>query len=126
MPTETWYVYYPGHLGLKPVTELSSQRGILWDASVKRVPQPFARSLVADSGFQRALDYDEARVALGVTKKQLAELVKGDFHVEVYKLPREGEEKVPVIVLPAGVSPAALKKRLDKEKSDLDKEKSDG
>lgn len=117
------YVYYPGHLGPRSVTELTADRGILWDAPVKRVRAEFARSLTTDGGFRRALDYDEASNLLGLSKRKLRELVKaGRLHAETYQPPREGDEAVPVIVLPAGLTPAAFKATLH---TDQDKEATD-
>lgn len=108
------YVYYPGHLGPRPVTELTAERGILWDAPVKRVPRKAADSLVRESGFRLALEHGEAAKLLGRSKKKLDELVEaGRLHGEIYHPPREGEPDVPVIVLPANTTPAALKAQLD-------------
>lgn len=108
------YVYYPGHLGPHPVTELTAHRGILWDANVRRVPAEAAEWLVAEGGFLLALDHDEAARQLGRSKKKLAELVKaGRLHGETYQPPREGEPDVAVIVIPAATTPAALKAALD-------------
>lgn len=123
-PPKYRYVYYPGHLGLHPVTELTAHRGILWDAPVRRVPAKAAGWLVAEGGFLLALDHDEAAHQLGRSKKKLAELVKtGRLHGETYQPPREGEPDIAVIVLPAATTPAALKAALDagearKEKTD--------
>ena len=112
-PTPYHYVYYPGHLGPRPVTELTADRGILWNAPVKKVRAEFALSLVVDGGFRRALDYDEAATVLDLSKRKLRELVKsGRLHAETYQPPREGEEAVPVIVLPAGLTVAAFKATL--------------
>ncbi len=120
------YVYYPGHLGSRPVTELTAQRGILWDANVRRVPAEPAAWLVAEGGFLFALDHDDAARELGRSKKKLAELVKtGRLHGETYHPPREGEPDVAVIVLPAGTTPTALKAELDAESSKKEKETSD-
>ena len=108
------YLFYPGHLGPRPVTELTQQRGILWDAPVKRVPEPYVESLMTDGGFQLALDHAEAAKALGRPKKQLDELVEaGALHAEVYRPARQGKAEIPVIVLPAGMSAAALKAHLE-------------
>lgn len=112
-PRPYHYVFYPGHLGPRPVTELTADRGILWDAPVKKVRAEFAPSLITDGGFRRALDHDEAAKLLGLSKKKIGELVKaGRLHAETYQPPREGEEAVPVIILPAGLTPAAIKATL--------------
>lgn len=110
------YVYYPGHLGKSPVTELPGNRGIRWDAPVKLVEERFARSLVDDGGFRLALDRDAAAKALGVTKKRLAAAVAaGELETAVYH-PREGAD-VDVVVLPSRMTPAALGRRLGQSES---------
>ena len=112
------YLFYPGHLGPRPVTELTQQRGILWDAPIKRVPDNYVESLIADSGFQLALDYTEGVKALGWPKKKLDELVEaGALHAEVYRPGRQDEPEIPVIVLPAGMTPAALKAHLEAQET---------
>lgn len=114
--TQTHYVYYPGHLGKNPVTDLGGDRGIRWDRQVKKVPLAAARYLVAEGGFHRALDLEEAATILGRTKKKLRELVAaGNLKAATYKPPREGDPEVLVIVLPAGVNAGALKRTLDRQ-----------
>jgi len=69
---------------------------------------------VADGGFRFALDEGEAAKLLSRSKKRLRELVEaGRLDGETYHPPRDGEPDVPVIVLPAGMTRAALKARLD-------------
>lgn len=112
--SETVYLFYPGHLGPKPVTELPGRRGILWDRDVKAVPASAAASMVAESGFQRCLDLGEASAVLGRSKKKLKELIDaGDLQSAIYTPAREGAADVVVIVLPRGVNVGALKRRLD-------------
>ena len=107
--TETSHVYihYPGHLGLHPVTELTSQRGILWDAPVKLVPAIFAESLISEGGFELALDLDAAKKALGFPKTRLRELI-ADGRLRAVTYSKKGGEDVELIVIPSGLTPAAL------------------
>ena len=76
---ENVFLYYPGHLGERPHTELSGHRGILWDRAnpVRLVDERFAASLVRDSGFLEALTVKDAARALGCTMKRVRELVDG-------------------------------------------------
>ena len=100
------YVHYPGHLGPHPVTELTSQRGILWDAPVKLVPAIFAESLISEGGFELALDLDAAKKALGFPKTRLRELI-ADGRLRAATYTKKGED-VELIVIPSGLTPAAL------------------
>ena len=107
MEKKLCYVFYPGHLGKAPVTELPGNRGIRWDAPVKRVEERFARSLIDDGGFLLALEPK----ALGTTKKRLAEAIAaGELTTATYH-PREGAD-LDVVVLPHRMTAAALGRRL--------------
>lgn len=108
------YVFYPGHLGKNPVTELPGNRGIRWDAPVKLVEDRFARSLVDDGGFRLALELGAAPKAIGVTKKRLeAAIAAGELATATYH-PREGAD-VDVVVLPYRTTAAALGRKLQAE-----------
>ena len=117
------FIHYPGHLGPRPQTEFPGQNaGILWDAPIKRVRQPYADALIRESGFQLALDLDEMKAETGIPKKRLRELLdSGQLDAATYHPRREGEPPVEVIVIPPGLSPLALARLLE----DQEEEKSD-
>lgn len=108
------YVYYPGHLGKNPVTELPGNRGIRWDAPVKLVEARSAHSLIDDGGFQLALELGAAPKALGVPKKRLEAAIAGGEVATATYHPREGADVV-VVVVPHRMTAAALGRRLQAE-----------
>ena len=103
-------VFYPGHLGKDPVTELDSTRQITWNRPVKRVPEPAATSLVRHGGFHRALRPAEAAERFGVPLATIGELSAAGHVRRATFQPREGDPEEVVVLDKATI--AALRAAL--------------
>ncbi|OQC41343.1 MAG: hypothetical protein BWX64_00969 [Acidobacteria bacterium ADurb.Bin051] len=99
MAGTTTLIYYPGHLGSDPVTELDAVRRITWNRPVKAVPEPQATSLVSDGGFLRALRPAEAARQFGLPLATVGELVAAGRLASATFQPREGGDPEEVVVL---------------------------
>jgi len=107
---QTSLVYYPGHLGKDPVTELDATRQITWNRKVKRVPEPAATSLVRHGGFHRALRPAEAAEAFGVPLATVGDLTTAGKLRRATFQPREGDPEEVVVLDKATI--AALRAAL--------------
>lgn len=107
---QTALVYYPGHLGSDPVTELDAVRRITWNRPVKAVPEPQATSLVSDGGFLRALRPAEAARQFGLPLATVGELVAAGRLASATFQPREGDPEEVVVLDQATI--AALRAAL--------------
>lgn len=94
------FVFYPGHLGESPHTELPGRRGILWNRAhpVRLVEEPHASSLIRDSGFLPAYTIKNAAQKLGCTMKQVRQLV-GDGTLAQALYQTEKDKPVEVVIL---------------------------
>ncbi len=93
--TKKRFVFYPGHLGDSPHSELPGKRGLLWDRArpVRLVEEPYASSLIRDGGFLPAETLKDAAQALSCTLKVLRELIaSGTLVQHRYQPPVEDEQ----------------------------------
>lgn len=67
-------LYYPGHYGRNPHTEIAPGVGILWDAECKRIPAKYVDNLLLD-GFRLALTTSEAAERYDVPQYVIKALV---------------------------------------------------
>jgi hypothetical protein len=106
----TSLVFYPGHLGKEPVTELDATRQITWNRPVKRVPEPQATSLVRHGGFHRAVPPEEAASRYGLPLATVGELTSAGKLRRATFQPREGDPEEVVVLDKATI--AALRAAL--------------